>query len=130
MSKAIYGIAALTAIGAAAAYVLYQQHVNQSSPATANSVTSSAKSGSLITQPWFAKVAVAAIKDPLSWAPKASTRAAAKIPSGLSNGSAATNWRIPFGNPQSQQAASQAVKATNVSNYRPSSWASPAFLNQ
>lgn len=123
------GFIALTAIGGAAALWLYNTLTSGTdSPATARAVTDSAKDGGLKTTPiQLSKVAAVAIGDPLQWIGSVTNRAAQLINSNLSNGSAATDWRIPYGNPESANAASTATKATNVSNYRPSAWASVQF---
>jgi hypothetical protein len=117
----------LVLVGGAAAYWLYRSLQTGNSPATARGVTDTTK-GSIVSTPVsLGRVAAVAIGDPLKWIGSVTNRAAQLIPSNLSNGSAATNWRIPFGNPESQAAASSAVKATNVSNYRPTSWAPMNF---
>jgi hypothetical protein len=122
------GLGVVIAVGAAAAYWLYTNLQQGNSPATARAVTDTAKSGSLVTTPvLLSKVAAVAIKNPLDWVGSVTNRAAQLIPGGLSNGGVAQDWRIPFGNPESQAAAGAAPKATNVSNYRPSGWASVQF---
>jgi hypothetical protein len=118
----------VTAVGGAAALWLYNKlSSGDNSPATARAVTDSTKGGFTTTPIQLSKVAAVAIGDPLQWIGSVTNRAAQIIPSNLSNGSAATDWRLPFGNPESAKAASTAPKATNVSNYRPSSWASVQF---
>lgn len=122
-----YASLALLAVGVAASYWLYRNLQSGTSPATARNVTNSTKGSLTTTSISLSRVAAVAIGDPLKWIGSVTNRAASLIPSNLSNGSAATNWRIPFGNPESQAAAANAPKATNVSNYRPSSWASVNF---
>jgi hypothetical protein len=127
MGKQI-GAVALTAVGLAALYWLVKSLQEGTSPATAQGVTGTAKSGSLITTPvLLSKVAAVAIKNPLDWVGHVTNRAAQLIPANLSNGSYPGNWRVPFGNPESEAAAGAADKYTNISNYRPSSWASIQF---
>lgn len=126
MSREI-GLLGLAVVGGLAAVYLYKKLQSGTSPATARNITDSTK-GSVTTSPInLARVAAVGISDPLKWIRSGANRAASLIPSNLSNGSAATNWRIPFGNPESANAASSAPKATNISNYRPSSWASVNF---
>jgi hypothetical protein len=122
------GLVLITAVGGAAALWLYNTlSSGDNSPATSRAVTDSTK-GSLTTTPiQLSKVAAVAIGDPLQWIGSVTNRAAQVIQGNLSNGSAPVNWRIPFGNPESQAAASNSPKSTNVSNYRPSSWASVQF---
>lgn len=122
MNKLVSSVA-LIAVGGVAAYWLYQSQKYGHSPATAKQVTNTGK-GSLTSTPiQTGRVAAIGVADPLAWIGSITNRAASLIPSNLSNGSAAINWRIPFGNAESQAAASSAPKATNVSNYRPSAWA-------
>lgn len=127
-TKQTIGLILITAVGGAAALWLYNTLASgDNSPATARAVTDSTKGGLTTTPVQLSKVAAVAIGDPLQWIGSVTNRAAQAIPSNLSNGSAATDWRLPFGNPESQAAASNAPKATNVSNYRPSSWSSINF---
>lgn len=113
----------LIAIGGVAAYYLFQAQKYGHSPATAKQVTDTGK-GSIKSSPiQSGRVAAVGVSDPLKWIGSITNRAATLIPSNLANGSAPVNWRMPFGNPESQAAASNAPKATNVSNYRPSAWA-------
>jgi hypothetical protein len=122
MTKTLSTIA-LLGIGGFAAYYLWQNQKYGHSPATAKQVTNTGK-GSINSSPiQTGRVAAIGVADPLKWIGSITNRAANLIPSNLANGSAPTNWRIPFGNPESQAAASNAPKATNVSNYRPSAWA-------
>lgn len=121
------GVIVLTVVGAGAAYWLYKTMQANTAPATAAGVTNTAKTGGIVTTPFFRQIAAVLIRDPLSWAGNAAARAASLIPGGLSNGSAPVDWRIPFGNRESQAAAGAAPKATNISNYRPTSWASIPF---
>lgn len=125
MSKAISSIA-LLGIGAFAAYYLYTSQKYGHSPSTAKGVTNSTKGGVNSSPVQGRRVAAVGLADPRSWLGTVTNRAASLIPSNLSNGSVAQDWRIPFGNPESAVAASNAVKATNVSNYRPSSWSAVA----
>lgn len=120
---------AVTAVGGAAAIWLYNTMMaGGNAPATARGVTDSAKSGSLrTTSIQLSKVAAVAISDPLKWIGSVADRAAQLIPSNLSNGSVAQDWRIPFGNPESRDAALNSPDQTNISNYRPSSWAPVQF---
>jgi hypothetical protein len=126
MHKGI-GSVALLLIGGAAFYYLYRSLQSGNSPATARGVTDSTKGSITSTPISLSRVAAVAIGDPLKWVGSVTNRAAQLIPSNLSNGSYAGNWRLPFGNPESAAAASQAVKQTNVSNYRPSTWAGVNF---
>jgi hypothetical protein len=129
MSKHTVAYYALAAIGIAAGYYLLKAMTSgQDAPATARGVTASAKSGSLVTTPVeLSKVAAVAIENPLDWIGSVGNRAADVITANLSNGSAAVDWRVPFGNPESRDAASSSTKATNVSNYRPAVWAGINF---
>lgn len=122
MTKTISTLA-LLGIGGFAAYYLWQAQKYGHSPATAKQVTNTGK-GSINSSPiQTGRVAAIGVADPLAWIGSITNRAASLIPSNLANGSAAIDWRIPFGNAESAAAASQSTKATNVSNYRPSAWA-------
>ena len=120
-------LVALAIIGVGAAYYLRKQLQVGTSPGTARGVTDSTKGGLTTTTIQTGRVAAVGIGDPLKWIGSVTNRAAQLIPNNLSNGSYAGNWRIPFGNAESPAAASGSVKATNVSNYRPSAWAPISF---
>lgn len=129
MSKTIATVA-LAAVGIGAVYYMYKQMQVGTAPATARGVTASTKGNLTTSVVQSGRVAAVGIPDPLAWISSAVNRAATLIPGNLSNGSAATNYRIPFGNPESAAAASNATKFTNVSNYRPSSWAGVSIMGR
>lgn len=117
----------LTAVGVGAGLWLYKSLQVGTAPATAKGVTDSVKGNVKTTPLQVSKVAVAGVNNALDWIGSVTDRAAALIPSNLSNGSYAGNWRIPFGNPESQAAAENSPKQTNISNYAPSAWSSFKF---
>lgn len=128
MNRKSVSSALLVAVGIGAAYWMYKSLQQGNEPATARGVSGFAKAGSLITTPiQLSKVAVVGLSTPLDWIGKIVRGAADAIPANLSNGSVAQDWRLPFGNLESANAAATADKETNVSNYRPSSWAPITF---
>jgi hypothetical protein len=126
MQKSI-SLVLLTAVGVGAGLWLYKSLGTGTAPATAKGVTDSTKGGVTSTPIQTSKVAVAGLNNALDWIGTVTDRAAALIPGNLSNGSYAGNWRIPFGNTESANAAANAPKQTNVSNYAPSAWSSIKF---
>lgn len=98
-----------------------------SATATAQGVTSSVKGdGAPVTpiQPVAANTAAPA--DPLAWLSAVTNRAALVVKQSL-QGNSLTDWRVPFGNAESADAALNSPSQTNASNYRTNPWSSVQF---